>query len=530
MVLGRELLSMEVRTPMPATEIASSHSRLSRRRLVSIVVVGCLLIASSAAAWYGLQGIDQGPLDTAPLVVEVTTGPFLHEVVERGEIGSSSNVEVRSEVRSRSTMGTTILEIVPEGTRVQPGDFLVRLDDSNLQTELIQQQIIVKNSEAFMIQAEAAVETAILTLQEFESGTYKQSVEELQAAKLVAEENMRRAEEYLRYSERLAAKGYVTSIQLDADRFAVQKAQKDLDVAETKLDVVMNFTKEKTVKRFEADIQAAQAKLRAAKDSHQIEVSALAKIESQIAKCEIRAPVAGQVVYANESGRYSEPLIEEGRTVRERQALVRLPNPEKMQVLAKVNESRIDLVELDQTVTVRVDALPGVVLSGKVRKVAEYPLPTSSYMGNVKNYQTDVEIIDPPLDLRPGMTAEVAILVEQRENVLQVPVQAIIERNGRFFCLLENDEHKLSAREVEIGSTNDKHLVIEDGLAVGERIVISPKLYLDRVELPELDDKQDARLAEHRKAQRDSEQAQAGAKSRRHLVKKPAVEVAVGSP
>ncbi|MBS0208045.1 MAG: efflux RND transporter periplasmic adaptor subunit [Planctomycetes bacterium] len=504
--------------------------RQPRKKKWTALVLSVLLIAGVATgAWFRAGRADDGLPETPPMTAEVVEGPFLNEVVERGDIDSSSNVEVRSEVRSRTSVGTTILEIVPEGTRVEPGDFLVRLDDSALQTELIQQQIIVKNSEALMIQAATAVETAILTLQEYESGTYKQSVEELQAAKLVAEENLRRAEEYLLYSERLATKGYVTTIQLDADRFAVQKAQKDLDVAETKLDVVTNFTKEKTVKRYEADIQAAEARLRAAKDSHQIELSSLNKIETQIAKCAINAPVAGQVVYANETGRATEPLIAEGRVVRERQTIVRLPDHEKMQVTAKVNESRVDLIKSGQTVAIHVDALPGVVLTGSVRKVAEYPLPTSVFTGNVKNYQTDIDIHDPPEDLRPGMTAEVNILVEQRELAMQVPIQAIVERGGRHFCLIEDDTtHRLSAREVEISSSNDTQLVVESGLKLGERVVISPNPYLESVQLPDGEDTQEPKMAIHRRAQRSAEDAHVAQKPIEHVVKKPVVEVARG--
>ena len=64
----------------------------------------------------------------------------------------------------------------------------------------------------------------------------------------------------------------------------------------------------------------------------------LQEIEEQIAKCTILAPQDGQVVYANESDRRgnSEVIIEPGVAVRERQVIVRLPNPEYMQVAAKI--------------------------------------------------------------------------------------------------------------------------------------------------------------------------------------------------
>ena len=64
---------------------------------------------------------------------------FEHFVVERGELQSSSNVEVRCLVKGRSSSSSiNIIEIVPEGTWVEEGDFLVRLDDAALQKQLVQ--------------------------------------------------------------------------------------------------------------------------------------------------------------------------------------------------------------------------------------------------------------------------------------------------------------------------------------------------------------------------------------------------------
>lgn len=465
----------------------SAAGRLRRRGAISrrLVVLLAFVGVALAAGWQFLAGDSFSAPTAAPLTAEVVVGRFVHEVVERGEIQSSSNVEVRCEVRSRSNFGTAILEIVPEGTYVQPGDFLVRLDDSALQTEVVQQQIDVNNSQASVIQATTALETAKLAKREYESGTFLQEREELQSKVFVAEEDLRRAEEYLRYSERLAAKGYVTPVQLEADRFAVEKARKELDVARTKLDVLNNFTRQKVLRQLDADIQTAEARLRAAEDSHQIEINKLELLKEQIARCMIQAPSAGQVVYANEnSSRSGEVLIEEGRLVRERQVLIRLPDPRKMQVAAKINEARIDLVDPGLSVTVRVDALPGAVLSGKVRRVGEYPLPSSYYSSHVKEYLTEIDIHDPIEGMRPGMTAEVAIRVEQRNNVKQVPVQAVVERNGRHYCLLQGGGNQFEAREVQVGSTNNRFIVIEDGLEAGEQVVITPKQYLDTVSLP----------------------------------------------
>jgi len=465
---------------------------LSRR---SGLAVGKLLIGLAVVSlafgfgWWKFAPQAWGTVEEKPLVGNVVVGRFLHEIVERGDVQSSSNVEVRCEVQMRTlASGTAILEIVPEGTVVEAGDFLVRLDDSTLQNDLTLQQIDCNASQALVIEAQTAVETAELSLSEYRSGTFKQEEEQFQSEIFVAKENYRRAEEYLKYSQRLAGKGYVTPIQLQADQFAVEKAQKELDVAETKLKVLQTYTREKMLKQLEAAVRTAEARLLAAQETDSVEQSRLNHIKAQIAKCIIRAPGPGQVVYANDSnGRGGEDvvLIEEGRTVRERQMLVRLPNPKKMQVSAKINESRIDLVKPGMPARVKIDALPDLVLEGRVRRVSEYPLQQySSYTAHIKEYATEIEILNPPPGLRPGMTAQAAVIVQERSQATQVPLQAVFERDGNYYCLTHSAEG-FAARQVNVGPTNDKFVVVEHGLQGNEQVVITPQQFVERVTLPE---------------------------------------------
>ncbi len=448
-----------------------------------LVVLGVVLLTG----WYflpvrGLNRSSQGLL-TQP----VSRGAFTHVVTERGEVESSNNVEVRCEVQSRNSSGTVLINIVREGTNVEAGDFIAKFDDSALQNEKTQQQIACNTSDALVIQARNVYETAKIAKQEYEDGTFKQEEQIIESEIFVSEENLRRAQEYAVYSERLAAKGYVTPLQLEADKFAVKKAEKDLGTARTKLDVLRNFTRKKMLVQLEADIETAKAKLEAEENSHKLDLDKLALISTQIEKCEVRAPAAGQVVYANETDRRggSEVIIQEGILVRERQVIARLPNPKKMQVRAKISESRIEKVQKDMRALVRIDALPEVQLTGTVSRVDDFPLASGWFNTNIKEYATIVEIHDAPENLRPGMTAEVRIHVEQIPDAVQVPVQAVVEHGGHHFCLVSEGE-KISAREVTIGSTNDKTVVIPKGLKPEEIVLVNPRAHLDKVTLPEL--------------------------------------------
>ncbi|MBA4018512.1 MAG: efflux transporter periplasmic adaptor subunit [Pirellula sp.] len=469
--------------------VALCGRRVGGARLKFVIVAALLVVGAGVGVWKFAPASWQGPA-VAPLTGEVIVDKFVHELVERGDIKSSANVEVRSEVqlRGNSNGGIAILQIVPEGTFVEEGDFLVRLDSSNLETDLTLQEIDVNSSQANVIQTQTGVETCKLALSEYESGTFKQQEEQMQSEVFVAEENYRRAQEYVRYSERLASKGYVTPIQLEADRFAVEKAQKELDVSRTKLEVLRHFTKQKMMKQLEADVKTAEAKLNAALEIHSVEVAHLNRVKEQISKCVIVAPKAGQVVYANDQafGQSADGiLIEEGRYVRERQVIIRLPNPKQMQVVAKVNESRIDLVRPGMRAKVKVDALPDVELVGEVRKVSEYPTQqASAFTSHIKEYATEIAIIDPPEGLRPGMTAQASIIAEERDKATQVPLQAVMERNGRYYVLVQTPAG-LEPKQVQVGPTNEKFVVVESGLVGGEQVVMTPKQYVDDLTLPE---------------------------------------------
>lgn len=419
-----------------------------------------------------------------------TFGPFHHVVLERGEIESSSNVEVRCEVRGRSSStGTNILEIVPEGTWVDKGDFLVRLDDSLLQTQLIQQQIVCSNSESAAIEAGANLDSAKLALKEYAEGTFKEQVVQQESAIFVARENMRRAEEYLLYSKRLAKRGYIPEAQLEADAFAVEKARKELRLAQTKLDVMKEFTKQKMMTQLEAGIKTAEAKLDSRKKTWQLDKRQLEEINEQIAKCTILAPASGQVVHANRVSRSSTSvLIEEGMPVRERQVIINLPDPNKMRVIAKVHESRISHVRPGLKAELLLDAMPEEVLIGKVTEVSEYPLPAVSvYMDHVKEYEVEIEIQSPPKDLRPGMTAEVKVLVQQIDQALQIPIEAVLERDGRYFCGVPDAEGSIKTRELKVGDANETDVIVLGGLKVDEQVILNvgdPEVQ-DQLDLPE---------------------------------------------
>lgn len=450
--------------------------------LAGLVVVGALV--AGGAAYFG-DWTHRDADVAAAILHPVSRGPFEHFVVERGEMESSNNEEVRCLVKAETGAGTAILKIVPSGKFVKQGDFLIQFDDSSLRTQLTQQKIYVANAQATKTQNETALKTAEAALQEYINGTSKQEQELARGEVFVAEENLRRAEEYLRFAERLAAVNYINAVQLDAERFAVQKATKDLEAAKTKLDVLQNHTYQKMVAQLNGAIAQAKAMLTASEATLALESSRLHVLETQVANCRVVAPNDGQVVYAtsNDRRRDEQVIIEEGAIIREGQTVIRLPDVTQMQVKATVNESRINHVRPGAIAKIELDSAPGTFYDGYVESVDAFPM-AGRWSSSTKEYGAIVKITSPTENLRPGLRAKVTVIVSREPDVLQVPVQSIVERGGVNYCLVSSND-KLSARPVEIGPNNDKFVVVHSGLEENEQVALDGKQYAETVEFPD---------------------------------------------
>jgi RND family efflux transporter MFP subunit len=454
--------------------------------LLSVFLLTLIIAALGGGAWWwNNQGKKEKTTDA--ILHEVGRRDFRLDITERGEIKSGGVTEVRSLVKSKSTTGTAILRIVPEGTQVQEGDFLVELDSSALKEELTTQKISYNSAKALMVEAKNLYETAVISKREYLEGTYVQERQIIESEVFVAEENLNRAKEYYVYSKKLAAKGYVNELQLEADRFAVEKSEKELAAARTKLKVLDEFTRAKMVKQLESDIATTEAKWESEKNSFELEESKVADLQDQIEKCTLTAPREGTVVFAHERDRGGNEsvIIQEGTIIRERQVIVQLPDPNSMEVELTINESLIQFMKKGMPARIVPVGFGGDVLRGEVVKINQYAEPTGWRKANVKEYKATVSVQNPPLGLRPGMTASVTVLCEEIDDAMQVPVQAVYSHGNQYYCFVFANG-KWEARPVVTGPTNEKFYVIESGLEVADRVAMNPKSLLDKVDLPKI--------------------------------------------
>jgi RND family efflux transporter MFP subunit len=228
-------------------------------------------------------------------------------------------------------------------------------------------------------------------------------------------------------------------------------------------------------KGLKSAVEKAQGELTAAKKTAELENRELARLRKQLDKCVVTAPQDGIVIYAKRYYWDDASEIRPGAQVHFQQPIVTLPDLDKMQVKLRVHESVVKKVQKGQTATLQVEALGAQVLHGKVVSVATQA--QAQWRSSVKEYETVVSVDDLPADagLRPGMTAEVKVLLKTVPDALTVPVQAVTEFDGKHIAYVATPGG-LERREVAVGESNEQLVQILDGVAEGERVALDARL------------------------------------------------------
>jgi HlyD family secretion protein len=410
--------------------------------------------------------------NTDILTYVVRSGPLPITVLEKGALESSENKDAYCLVEGT----TTIIMILAEGTRVKKDELVCELDSATLRDNLVNQKITTESAEANFKNATLTREVAEIAVTEYVEGIFVQDRATAEGEIKLAESDLSRSEDRLDWATRMFVKGYVSKASAVSEQLNLQKARFAKEQADSKLKVLLDYTKAKTIKELESEVEKARSDELAKKATWELEVSKERKLERQIKACKILAPSDGLVVYANDPTRSfgsSQPQIEEGASVRERQKIFSLPDITKMQVNTKVHESQIDKLSQKMKARVRVDAFADQVLAGTVKDVAPLPDPNSFFSSDIKVYTTHVTIDEPLPGLRPGMTANVEILVDRRENVLTVPVLAILQFNGKDHITKRVDD-RFVQNEVEVAASNEKFAQITKGIVEGDIVVLNP--------------------------------------------------------
>lgn len=215
------------------------------------------------------------------------------------------------------------------------------------------------------------------------------------------------------------------------------------------------------------EYDTALANLHQAEAAVMVNEGLLEKAQADLSYCTIRSPIDGVVISRN---------VNVGQTVAASLSapilFVIANNLAKMRIEAQVSEADIANVELGQDVNFTVDALPNQPFHGKVIQIRNTPTIDQ----NVVSYDTVIEADNSQLKLKPGMTANVAIIVAHRDHVLKIPNEALRFRLPATAEIIKSDNSPLAAADPpgEGTATPNRARHKKDKHKVGNLVYIQP--------------------------------------------------------
>jgi len=354
----------------------------------------------------------------------VKQGNIIQTVSGPGIVKAKDQVEISAYVLSK------VVEVpVVEGQDVKKGDLLVRLDDTKYREEVIRERAMVAS-------AQAALEIA----------------------------------------ERQLSEG--------KDSFDRQKAlYEDRLISKAEFDRALT-----TYRSLETAYSQAISNLTQAR-------SMLTAAEDDLSKTRYTSPIDGIVTKVNvEVGE----IVVTGTMNTPGTVMVVVSNMGVMEVDAEIDETDVVKVSLGEKAQIELDAFPGKIFNGEVVEIAKMPISgvttstttsSSSSTSQVSaDYDVTVTLEGVTPDILPGMNSTVDIITSTAENVLFIPIQAIVKRtpegkiqegkmqkrqnyvDGVF--LLEGK--KVVFRQVETGISDDQYIEIKSGLKKGENVITGP--------------------------------------------------------
>jgi len=502
---------------------------LARETLRTMSMTRWFKIASTALA-LGATASAVGPLarpvdeprpeaaaraDDVP-VVAVMPGDFKHTLVERGVVQPSRVSKGVSEVRGQ----TAIISIMPDGAKVRKGDRVCVLDSAPIKDQLQNQRIAEGVAEAAHRDAVLAREAAEIAVHEYADGTSRVERDALDAAIASAQASGRRAQARVDRTRRARAKmddapalkGRAPTpaeilADLDFDD-RLDAAERDLDretaaraLAVDRRGVFETYTRPRTIKGLTVDLGRKRADESVAHSARSLAKDKAEWLVRQIESCTMIAPADGILVDAYDPPRPAgAKIMRKGVSVGERETIFRILNLDApLLVHTKVREAWVDRVAQGVRAGIKVDALPGKAMTGRVVFVApraddaggivpnvSTPVtgrvvfvapradPTGMVRNEVKLYTIVIEVEASPPTLTPGMTAEVEIPIFELAGVLTVPVSAVRPLDGKDYLTVKTADGRLDRREVSLGLSDDKRVEVKRGIQAGDLVVLNP--------------------------------------------------------
>lgn len=226
---------------------------------------------------------------------------------------------------------------------------------------------------------------------------------------------------------------------------------------------------EEAIDRAITAAQAGRADCEAARATARVSSARLKVAQAELERTRLLAPFPG--VIAEVSGELNEYVTPSPPGIPTPPA-VDLIDDSCFYISAPIDEVDAARVRLGQEARISLDAFGERSLKGQVRRIAPYVLDVEK---QARTVEVEVEILDPPDDppLLAGYSADVEIVIEQRDGVLAIPTAAVRVGEPPSVLVLDPETGLIEAREITTGISNWERTQVTEGLAAGDQVILS---------------------------------------------------------
>ena len=227
-----------------------------------------------------------------------------------------------------------------------------------------------------------------------------------------------------------------------------------------------NLSSEEAVDRADGEARAQKAACNAARATSEVSKAKLKVIRAELERTRLSAPFAGIVAEVNgEIGEFVTP------------SPVGIPTPPAVDLMdisclyvsAPIDEVDAPRIRVDMKANISLDALAGEVFSGTVKRIAPYVLEVEKQARTV-DVEVDFICQQDCENMLPGYSADIEVILDEQDDVLRIPTEAILEGNK---VLVFTADNLLQQREIKAGLSNWEWTQITEGLSEGDEVVVS---------------------------------------------------------
>ncbi|MGA8089419.1 MAG: HlyD family efflux transporter periplasmic adaptor subunit [Terracidiphilus sp.] len=399
----------------------------TRHRALLIAVV----IVLSGGAVYGVVHFSGKKPSVATF--QVQRGEFLDAVQFRGQLKAMKSVTITAPANAGDLQ---IMKIAADGTQVKKGDVVVEFDPSKTQQDLAQDQSSLKSSQAEIEQVRAqgglteeADTTALM------KAKYDVEVAKLDASKSEVVSKIDGAEANLKLAD----------------------AEQGLRQAEAQL---------------KSDIAIGQATIEGKKHASRKADFDAQRAASALAAMTLRAPSDGSISLLSVWHNGGEGPFKAGERAWPGTPLAELPDATSMRIAARVDETERGRLATSQPVTLQLDAIADRQFTGKVERIGTIATPDFSNGWPIpRNFDLEISVDQADARLKPGMTAQITVIVGRVPNVITIPAQASFLKFGQTVAYVWSGS-AFQERAIQIERRSRDRILVSAGLKPGDHVAL----------------------------------------------------------